>query len=314
MLSHWVDLNPDCERIRFPYDSGPELITSAELDVFDAVVRTGSFGQAAIVLGISQPAVSERIARLERRTSAQLFLRHSRGVRLTAAGEALVPFARSHGDLMLGAVAAVRRTAEVPKLVVASHSSLSAVVAPSVIEALGRLARRIEFRDAHSDEIVRNVAERTADIGFVVPSTLPRGISRHRLVTDPVVSVAAPGDELAQNNRVITFDDVAERALATNAWGSGSTEFDDLVAVNHTQPALRRNVPDPHTAIRLATDHGHIAFIARSAAEPELRAGRLVLLDLADMPDWQVDIDLIHPVGATDPAIRHIVDHFELQT
>src|SRR2546423_1466441 len=56
-----------------------------DLRVFRSVAATGSFGRAAARLRLSQPAVSERMARLERDLGRRLFLRGGRGVPLTTA-------------------------------------------------------------------------------------------------------------------------------------------------------------------------------------------------------------------------------------
>ena len=53
------------------------------------------FGRAAQRLSITQPPLSLNIQQLEASVGAQLFTRNSRGVQLTAAGQAFVPAARS---------------------------------------------------------------------------------------------------------------------------------------------------------------------------------------------------------------------------
>jgi len=61
-----------------------------DLKLFLAVVAAGSFSRAATLAGTAQPAVSTRIAALERRLEVTLFERTGRGARLTEAGRALV--------------------------------------------------------------------------------------------------------------------------------------------------------------------------------------------------------------------------------
>ena len=65
------------------------------------------FGRAAQRLSISQPPLSLNIQQLEASVGAQLFTRNSRGVQLTAAGQAFVPAARA---LLAQASAAARST------------------------------------------------------------------------------------------------------------------------------------------------------------------------------------------------------------
>src|SRR5664279_4475795 len=67
-----------------------------QLEAFTAVVRHGSLGRAAAVLNVTQPALSRMIKRLEDNVGAPLFERHSKGMKLTDIGEALLP----HADLV----------------------------------------------------------------------------------------------------------------------------------------------------------------------------------------------------------------------
>lgn len=60
-----------------------------------AVMETGSLTAAAMRLGISQPALTKSIQRLEAQLGAPLFTREPKGMRATIYGESLREFARS---------------------------------------------------------------------------------------------------------------------------------------------------------------------------------------------------------------------------
>ncbi|WP_245671407.1 LysR family transcriptional regulator, partial [Nocardia amamiensis] len=67
----------------------------AALRAFVAVVEEEQFGHAAAVLGISQQAVSKRIAKLEAQLGTALFERGHGGSPPTGAGARLLPHARA---------------------------------------------------------------------------------------------------------------------------------------------------------------------------------------------------------------------------
>jgi DNA-binding transcriptional LysR family regulator len=64
------------------------------IQAFLAVSETGSFSRAADLLCITQPAISKRIQSLEHTLGVTLFDRVGKGVRLTEAGQALLPSSR----------------------------------------------------------------------------------------------------------------------------------------------------------------------------------------------------------------------------
>jgi len=66
-----------------------------DIQAFTVVARTKSFSAAAMRLRIAQSSLSKRVARLEHHFGTPLFLRHGRGVSLTAAGTVLLPHAES---------------------------------------------------------------------------------------------------------------------------------------------------------------------------------------------------------------------------
>jgi len=69
-------------------------MTPAQARAFLAVATEGSFTAAARRLNVSQPTVTSQVGFIEKRYKVELFHRTGRGVRLTAAGSALLPILR----------------------------------------------------------------------------------------------------------------------------------------------------------------------------------------------------------------------------
>lgn len=68
--------------------------------IFNCVAETGNISQAAKLLYISQPAVSKSITQLEESMKLTLFIRSSRGVKLTEEGEILYQYTKEAFELL----------------------------------------------------------------------------------------------------------------------------------------------------------------------------------------------------------------------
>ncbi|WP_141726100.1 LysR family transcriptional regulator, partial [Actinacidiphila rubida] len=75
---------------------------------FVAATDAGRFQEAAVELGVTQQAVSKRVAALERALGVRLFTRTARGARLTIDGQAFLPHARELLRVAERAAASVR--------------------------------------------------------------------------------------------------------------------------------------------------------------------------------------------------------------
>lgn len=71
------------------------MLSRTHIRQFLAVVDTGSFTRAANALNIAQPSLSGGINQIEQQLGTRLFVREHRRIRLTEAGNLLLPLART---------------------------------------------------------------------------------------------------------------------------------------------------------------------------------------------------------------------------
>lgn len=71
-------------------------INSAQLEAFFAVAKLLNFTKAASLLGVTQSALSQRIAKLEEELDTSLFIRDRSSIRLTEAGEQVLRYCQLH--------------------------------------------------------------------------------------------------------------------------------------------------------------------------------------------------------------------------
>ncbi len=140
------------------------------LETFCAVLEHGSATQAAAVLGVTQPAVSAQIARLEEELGFRLFERASNRLRPTPEavafyGEVERTLRTMHG---LSRVAEKIKAGETGSLVIASHPSAGISLLPPVLArfASARPEVRIQLYTRNSEVVREHFQSRAYDIGI----------------------------------------------------------------------------------------------------------------------------------------------------
>ena len=137
------------------------------LRAFLAVVDAGSLTGGARQLAVSQPTLSRQIAALEASMGVALFERVARGLRLTAAGEALLVPARQMQEASLSvSLAALGQTQRLAGSVRLTASEMSsAYVLPEIVAKMRHSHPEIQIELLASNRI-ENLLERQADIAI----------------------------------------------------------------------------------------------------------------------------------------------------
>jgi DNA-binding transcriptional LysR family regulator len=276
-----------------------------DFSFFLAVERAGSFGRAATELMVTQPAVSERIRHLERVVGLPVFERTTRGATLTPAGSALLPYAQRCVALNAEALEAVRRAGGSPSIVLGVHSTFAPRVVPWLLGALRAMPRRVSIRDYHSEQVPALVLDGVLDIGVALKASAPKGIARVGLPDDPVVC-AVSTDHALRRKRRASLADLADCVIAVNAWGDGSAQISAKLSAAGVEDWRIRYCADAATAVALARDHDHVAFIAKSA----LRSAQgLHVVALPAFAGWTVRLDLLfRRAQRTAPEISAVLE------
>jgi len=200
------------------------MVDVKRLRVLREVVNRGSFSAAAEALHLSQSAVSQQIAALEREVGLQLLDRTSEGPRLTAAGERLMV----HGDAVLSRLAeAERELAEIAgleggRLRLISFPTASATLMTRGMSEFRRRHPQIElqFIEGEPEKSIPGVKRGDFDLALVfdfadLPEDFGRDLSAELVFEDPMRVALPPGHPLAASDKV----DLAD--LADEDWLCG---------------------------------------------------------------------------------------------
>jgi DNA-binding transcriptional LysR family regulator len=188
------------------------MLDPRRLLTFSAVARAGSFSAAARELSLTQPAVSQQIAALERELGARLLHRGPGGPTLTAAGKLALEHAEALADRLALADSQLAELSDDGAAVrVGGFPSALATLVPAAIERL--VPRRVEAAEGTTEELAAAVGDGGLHVAVVFQdAAAPRrehpGLRRHDLLDEPFVAIVGPGHRLARR-RTIRLDELA---------------------------------------------------------------------------------------------------------
>lgn len=172
------------------------------LRYFLAVVDTGTFSQAAVRCGVSQPTVSSGIARLEETTGEVLFQRNSRRVELTQAGARLVPHARSIEAEFIKAQNAVSSVTPAALVRIGVASTVARAMQERVVAACLRdNGCRIEMVERRPSEL-KSLLDRARVDAMLGPIEQAHNLEVLELFSEPYLLAMADTHRLAQLDSV----------------------------------------------------------------------------------------------------------------
>jgi DNA-binding transcriptional LysR family regulator len=158
------------------------------------VVDLRSFTRAAQALGVTQPAVSAQIKRLQALLGGELFDKSAPGVALTPKGDLVVNGARQLLAINDQILKAVQPQAAPPTL----RLGLAAALGPDIpMAALGRAGSggwRFEIRRDRSDEMLNELAQGELDLVVALTPSDPDQAPRHQW-SEPLAWLRGPTGE-----------------------------------------------------------------------------------------------------------------------
>ncbi len=194
-----------------------------QLQYLVAVTEHGSVRRAADRLHVSQPAVSDALARLERELGVDLLERQRSGARLSAAGRELLPRMSDVLEAVarLRAAAAGHTAASHTVRIGSVHAGTSALLLPAVQRLRSeRPETSIELRTLQQHEIALGLLEGSHDFGLVNlldGDDVPAGVSAAELQQGRPVAVLPAGHALAAGVDVGADDLRAEPFIGMRA-------------------------------------------------------------------------------------------------
>ncbi|MEU9997873.1 LysR family transcriptional regulator [Streptomyces sp. NPDC050848] len=262
------------------------------LVTFEKVATVLSFTRAATELRYAQSSVTSQIRALESSLGVELFERLGSRIRLTQAGERLVPYARRIIELTEEARAAVMETEEpAGPIAIGTMESLTSYRLPPLLELFHHRYPevRLTLRPTLGDETRQALRQGTYDIGFLMePETEHAGLESEVLAAEPLVLVASPRHPLAGRTGLTPADLAAAQLVGTEPGCPYRDLFEE--ALSEWAPPFMEFGTLEATKRGVAGGLG-IALVPRITVAEELSSGVLTELD------WKVPFTLFTQIA-----------------
>lgn len=265
--------------------------------IFAKVAETGSFVQAGKELHISAPAVTRAVASLEELIGTRLFVRTTRTVTLTDAGQRYVEDCR-------------RILAEVQEAEAAAAGSFAtpvgtlSVSAPALFGRIYVLPIVMDYLDRHADVTVRallvdrvtNLVEEGIDVAVRLGHLPLSNLMATRVGTVKRVVCGSP-EYLRRHGTPRVPTDLSNHRIvgATSTWSLSEWRFgrEEKVSVR-IAPRLLCSTND--AAIEAAVQGWGLTRVMSYQVAPLIAEGKLVTV-LADDEEEPLPIHVVHPQG-----------------
>lgn len=279
------------------------------LEYFLAVAEAGSFTRAAALLNIAQPSLSHTIAALEREVGSQLFVRLGRGVKLTAAGDALLEPARRSVRSFVIAASAVKSVAEggYGRLTVVSNTLWAMEPLVAVMGEFRRVYPAVQFTvtdPTTRSEVLDSVRHGDADFGLLDGIAPAGALASQWLVDQQLVGVVPAESTLTEQSGSVV--DLARHGLISTPRGTALRAMLDE-QLEAAGEATEIAVETAHVAsvVPLVLAGAGVAVLPQGmAAEAEAKGARLIRLE----PPTSASVHLIWRAGRLGSVEQDFLD------
>ncbi|MEU6293605.1 LysR family transcriptional regulator [Streptomyces erythrochromogenes] len=241
-----------------------------QLRYFAAIVDEGTFTAAAQRLHVSQSGISTQVAKLEAELGQQLLDRSNRQIRLTAAGEAVLPLAKN----ALATFEAIAHTAAEFAAAVRGRVRLGMIMGCSVpafldtVADLGRTHPGIEvsLHEGPSDDLQDRALAGSLDLALIgYAGAVATGLEASVVIDEPITAAVPAGHPLDRPE--LRLGDLRSEKILCLSPGTGiRAAYEDSCHRIGLVPHVDIEASSPATLLRLTERGAGVAVLSASSA------------------------------------------------
>ncbi|MDG0790631.1 LysR family transcriptional regulator [Cohnella ginsengisoli] len=286
-----------------------------DMRVFATVVEYSSLNRAADRLNVTQPALSRRIARLERELGVDLFRRIGKRLELTPAGQFTYDFAlelrRFHGDYLQRLNAF--KTAEAPVATIGASLTTLQTTLPELITAMTEKHPNLEIKavTGKTHEIATLVKERKVDFGLVASSVEDDPSITSTPLFDDTVVLVLPRSHFIVERTQLSMSDLNGLPMilfAPGTWYRNLT--DELFRQYSVKPDVRMEIDSFEAIVRLLGASRAGTMLPKSYLRPQMLSDNdLYIVRIRELEEFKRTTSLIYgDLAWLAPSTRYLIE------
>ena len=283
------------------------------VEAFLGVAQHRSFRKAAAELGVTPSAISQAVRALEARIGAALFIRTTRSVGLTEAGERFFSRAKPAFEELVAASEVARDLGQRPagRLRLTVPRAVVPILLDPLIASFCQAYPEVEVEIAASPDLV-DIAAEGFDAGIRLGQFIEADMIAVRLTPSFPLAVVGSPDYLRRRQPPELIDDLRQHACLRMRRSNGSiatwsfVNGNEAVEVIVSGPFIANDIP---TMLGAAVEGLGLAQVPEPIAAELVRAGKLVQV-LARFAPMLPGVFLYYPSRhQMMPKLRAFIDH-----
>jgi DNA-binding transcriptional LysR family regulator len=250
------------------------------LKTFQEIVRLGSFSEVAKKLGISQPAVSFQIQKLEQELGIRLIDRSQRTITLTQAGQRLLHFAETvaiERERLQQELAQMREDIS-GDLNIAASSIPGEFLLPPLLAEFKQRHPAVTIRVDISDSLIvmDRIRDNTCEIGFCGTAPEGKDLTYFKIADDEIVLIVFPGHPFAHKEEISPEEVEGEPLIFREVTSGTQRSLERLLSqagLNIRKLAPNMVLGSTQAVVSAVTAGAGIAFVSNLAIKNCLAQG-----------------------------------------
>lgn len=279
------------------------------LRLFATVAKTGSFSRAAVLLRLSQPAVSKGVRDFELQLGCRLLDRSHKGVKPTREGLALARHAKSIFRSEREAEQELKslRGLDSGSLRIGASTTVATYLLPEYLGEFHRAHPGIDLHlvSANTRDIADLMLQHEIEIALVEGPVEDGGLISEPWRTDIMTLIAAPFHPFGIKDQAIDPSRLEKELLVIREPGSGSREvINRLLSLHSIQPSRTLEIGSTEAIKQLVAAGLGISIVSSAAVRDQVNLQRLKMIKIAGIhlrrTLWQLKVPGRMSIPAAD--------------